>query len=116
MYVYVRSYRRDDEPARQECMDRLVRDLVARDAHRLVIDSRRSQDINDQRTLRRVLGPNPSMSKLAYEHIDSKHESLLWIPDAVAWCHGAGRDWRRRVEPIIAEVVDLDGTITAQSP
>jgi hypothetical protein len=106
--IYSRSWHRDDEPARQICLDRLVCDLVAREAHRLVIDTRRTQDINDERTLRRVLGPHPSASKLVYEHVDSKSESLLWIADAVAWCHGAGRDWRKRVDPIIAAVIDLD--------
>ena len=108
VHIYTRSWHRDDEPARQDCLDRLVRDLVARNAHRLVIDSRRTQDINDERTLRRVLSPFPSASRLVYEHVDSKYESLLWIADAVAWCHGAGRDWRKRVDPVTAAVVDLD--------
>jgi uncharacterized protein DUF3800 len=108
VHIYARSWHRVDEPARQDCMDRLVRDLVARDAHRLVIDSRRTQDINDERTLRHVLGPLPSVSALVYEHVDSKRESLLWIADAVAWCHGAGGEWRKRVDRIIAAVIDLD--------
>jgi hypothetical protein len=106
--IYARSSLRRDEPARQHCLEHLVRDLVVRGAHRLVIDSRRTQDINDVRTLRRIIGPHPSESKLVYEHVDSKSESLLWIGDAVAWCHGAGREWRQRVDPITAAVVDLD--------
>lgn len=116
VHIYTRSYHREDEPARQVCLARLVRDLVARRAHRLIIDSRRAQDINDDRTLRQVLGPHPSSSALRYEHVDSASESLLWIADAVAWCHGAGGDWRRRVKPITAAVVNLDEPRTAQSP
>ena len=108
VHIYARSWHRVDEPARQDCMDRLVRDLIARDAHRMVIDSRRTQDINDERTLRSLLAPLPSASKLVYEHVDSKRESLLWIADAVAWCHGAGGEWRKRVASITAAVVDLD--------
>jgi hypothetical protein len=34
-------------------------------------------------------------------------EPLLWVSDAVAWAMGAGGDWRRRVEPMIDEVVRL---------
>jgi hypothetical protein len=108
VHIYLRSWWRDDEPARQECLARLVRDLLDRQAHRLVIDTRNTQDINDKRTLRRILGPHPSSSLLVYEHVDSTTESLLWIADVVAWCHGAGREWRKRVDPITAAVVDLD--------
>lgn len=106
--VYARSCHRHDEPARQDCVDRLVRDLLARQAHRLVIDSRNEQDIHDERTLRRILGPIPSASQLVYEHVDSTSESLLWIADIAARCFGAGREWRKRIDPILATTVDLD--------
>lgn len=106
--VYTRSWLRDDEPARQDCMARLIGDLQARDAHRLVIDSRNEQDIHDERTLRRLLGPHPSGSQLVYEHVDSTSESLLWIADIAGWCFGAGPEWRKRVDPIVSSVVDLD--------
>jgi hypothetical protein len=106
--LYLRTWHRHDEPARQDCLDRLVRDLLARQAHRLVIDSRDRDDIHDERTLRSVLGPHPSASQLVYEHVDSTTESLLWIADMVAWCYGAGREWRKRVDLITTTVVDLD--------
>ncbi|OLF04246.1 hypothetical protein BLA60_41675 [Actinophytocola xinjiangensis] len=107
--IYIRSWHRDNEPARQVCLARLVGDLVARQAHRLVIDSRNEQDIHDERTLRRFLGPYPSGSKLVYEHLDSTSESLLWIADIAGWCFGAGAEWRKRIDPIVAGVVDLGG-------
>jgi len=108
VHVYSRAWNRYDEPVRQECMARLVADLLNRQAHRLVIDSRSNKDAHDKRTLRHLLGPHPSASRLVYEHVDSTAESLLWIADAVAWCYGAGREWRKRVDPITAAVVDLD--------
>jgi hypothetical protein len=85
----------------------LANDLLARRAHRLVIDSRNEQDIHDERTLRRILGSQPSASQLVYEHVDSTSESLLWVADIVAWCFGAGREWRKRIDPIVSTVVDL---------
>jgi hypothetical protein len=106
--VYSRSWHRRDEPARQECMNRLVQDLLVRQAHRLVIDTRENRDVHDERTLRRVLDPHPSASKLVYEHVDSTIEPLLWIADVAAWCFGAGSEWRKRIDPIITAVVDLD--------
>ena len=107
VYIYTRSCRRLDEPVRQACLAQLVDDLLARQAHRLVVDSRNEQDIHDERTLRRLLGSHPSASRLVYEHVDSTSESLLWIADIVAWCFGAGREWRKRIDPIVSRVVDL---------
>jgi hypothetical protein len=90
--IYLRTWGHRPEPARQECMERLARDLLVRQAHRLVIDTRIERDIHDQRTLRRVLGPLPSASQLVYEHLDSVSDPLLWIADIAAWCHGAGQE------------------------
>jgi hypothetical protein len=104
--IYSRSSRRLDEPARQACFTQLVTDLLARQAHRLV-DSRCEQHIHDERTLRHLLGSQPSASQLVYEHVDSTSESLLWIADIAAWCFGAGREWRKRIDPIVNTVVDL---------
>jgi hypothetical protein len=28
--------------------------------------------------------------------------------DVTAWCFGAGRDWRKRIDPIVAATADLD--------
>ncbi|WP_410622993.1 hypothetical protein [Amycolatopsis sp. cmx-8-4] len=50
-----------------------------------------------------ALGVRPSKTELTYEHVDSTAEPLLWISDAVAWCFGAGGDWRRRASPLITE-------------
>lgn len=102
--VYTCSWHRHDEPARQACMARLVQDLLARQAHRL---TRNVRDAHDERTLRSALGPHPSASLLVYEHVDSTSESLLWIADIAAWCFGAGREWRKRIDPIVSTVVDL---------
>lgn len=105
--VYSQSCPRLDEAARQACCTELVRDLLARQAHRLVIDSRNEQDIYDERTLRRLLGTQPSTSRLVYEHVDSTSESLLWIADIAAWCFGAGRERRKRIDPVVSTVVDI---------
>jgi hypothetical protein len=106
--VYTRSWRQQDELARQDCMEVLVGELLVRQAQRLVIDTRNERDVHDGRTLRGVLGPHPSGSRLVYEHVDSTCEPLLWIADIAAWCFGAGAEWRKRIDPIVSSVVDLD--------
>ena len=79
VHIYSQAMDRHDEPVRQQCMARLVDDLLKRQAHRLVIDSRSNKDVHDQRTLRRLLGPHPSASELVYEHLDSVKESDSWL-------------------------------------
>lgn len=105
--VYTHAYQRGPEPARQACLDRLLADLLRRQAGRLVIDSRREQDRNDEQTIRRVLRRNPGPQRLTWEHRESTSELLLALPDLAAWCYGAGGHWRTRIDPILADVVDL---------
>jgi hypothetical protein len=96
-----------EEKARQRCLERAVHDLLEAGAHRLVFDSRDLRDRHDRVTLQRALGSHPSKTELTYEHLDSVAEPLLWISDAVAWCHGAGGDWRRRIHAMVARVIQL---------
>jgi hypothetical protein len=96
-----------EEQERQRCIDEAVRNLVALRAHRVIIDSREEQDRYDEATIYRALGGRPSETGVTYEHRDSTSTPLLWVPDAVAWCYGAGGDWRRRVQPGIAAVIKL---------
>lgn len=96
------------ERARQTCLAALVADLAEMNAHRLVLDSRRGDDIHDQQTIRRVLGPKPEKTALTYEHVESGVEVLLWLADTVGWCYGAGNPWRSRVRAAVVEVVNTE--------
>jgi hypothetical protein len=44
---------------------------------------------------------------LCYRHVSRQEEPVLWLPDTVAWCHGAGQEWRKRASSLIEGVVDL---------
>ena len=96
-----------EEQDRQRCLAEAVRDLVRLHVRRVVIDSREEQDRHDEATIYRALGGRPSESGVVYEHHDSVSTALLWVPDAVAWCYGAGGDWRRRMQPAVSAVVRL---------
>lgn len=106
--IYYRSCGRQDEPARQACIERITRDLLDRGAHRLVLDSRADRDIHDARTIRKALGRRARETNFVYEHVDSTIEPLLWVADSAAWCFHAGGHWRKRISGIVASVVDLD--------
>ncbi|MEU5259115.1 hypothetical protein [Amycolatopsis sp. NPDC021455] len=95
-----------EESARQRCLALLTEDLLTLRAHRLVLDTRDHRDSHDRHTLQRALGVRPSKTELIYEHVDSTAEPLLWVSDAVAWCFGAGGDWRRRAGRLITEPIE----------
>ncbi|HEU5475867.1 MAG TPA: hypothetical protein VFV67_34960 [Actinophytocola sp.] len=106
--IYTRSCGRQDEPARQDCLAQVIRDLLDRSAHRLVLDSRSHRDTHDEATIRRVIAQHPHPVPLVYEHVGSTSEAMLWIPDAVAWCFARGGQWRTRIGNLIDAVNDLD--------
>ena len=107
--IYTAIYSsKSEENARQMCLQRAVEDLLIERAQRLVLDTRDTRNIHDIRTLQRTLGSHPSKTELVYEHVDSVSEPLLWVSDAVAWCYGAGGDWKRRVMATIDNVHCLE--------
>ncbi|MGH3814146.1 MAG: hypothetical protein ACRDUV_17135 [Pseudonocardiaceae bacterium] len=106
--VYSACHHDGHETARQRCLRQLARDLTAARVHRLVLEGREERDLIDARTLRATLGSQPSFGGVVYEHLESTQEPLLWIPDALGWCYGAGGDWRRRVAAAIGAVIDCD--------
>ena len=86
----------------------LTNDLIDLKAARLVLDSREERNLHDAQTIRTTLGKRPSYSNLSYEHVVSTQDELLWIADVVAWCHGAGGDWARRVRSLVAKETAVD--------
>ncbi|BCB79079.1 hypothetical protein ACFQ1L_12200 [Phytohabitans flavus] len=109
--IYVARGR--DDRARAACLSRAVEDCRRLGAQRLVLESRgQAQDRKDRRTIAQVLagGQHGLKDPMAYLHLQCYEEPALWIPDAVAWCYGAGGQWRMRVGPLIKEIVDLRAT------
>jgi hypothetical protein len=107
-HVVVASYRGgDDQRAREACLGAIVARSRRCGAGVLVLDTRGPyRDALDRRfiasTLRATAGPS-----VQYTHRDSRSEPLLSLPDAIGWAVGAGGMWRRLVEPIVAEVIQV---------
>jgi hypothetical protein len=103
--VYLGSGRPDR--VRAACLTELVRDAVALQAGRVVIESRGlAGDRTDRATIHRFLAPRETPG-FSYEHLCPHDDPALAIADAVAWAYGAGGDWRRRIGPVIAKVAEL---------
>jgi hypothetical protein len=103
VYTSPRSVRR----SREACLDALIADILPAGAERLVIESRRTMDHLDDLVIKAALRQSGT-GRLTYQHATAHEEPLLWLPDAIAWAVGRGGDWRRRAEPLLEKVVDLD--------
>ncbi|WP_285645318.1 hypothetical protein [Lentzea sp. NBRC 102530] len=94
------------ERVRSKLLPLLVEDAIGLGVTRLVFDSR--DPVANGRD-RLVIGTRTKAhdAGLVYEHIQSSAEPALWVSDALAWCHGAGGDWKRRIGPITGTVANL---------
>ncbi|GLY53819.1 hypothetical protein [Lentzea sp. NBRC 102530] len=96
----------DDVRARRLCLSAAATWLQELGVTRLAIESCAHQDTRDRQTLAAVLekvdGP------FTYEHLRPAEDPVLWASDALAWCFGAGGDWRQRIQPMLDAVVRLD--------
>jgi hypothetical protein len=111
--VHLYTGRGRSERVRESCLRRLVDDAVKLNVQRLVLESRgAAPDRHDRRVIAESLRRNadPSVASpptFVYEHLQAHEEPILWISDAVAWCYGAGGQWRVRVSTLIERIVDL---------
>jgi hypothetical protein len=107
------SGRGRSERVRESCLRQLVDDALKLNVQRLVLESRGpAPDRSDRRIIAESLSlqADPAVTDppaLVYEHLQAHEEPALWIPDAAAWCYGAGSQWRSRISVLIARVVDL---------
>lgn len=98
---------KDARAARRACLERLVQDLAAEAAHRLVIEQDESLIRSDREVLYRAVRGHGVAQSLTYEHLTPRNEPLLWILDAAAWCWIKGGHWRRRIDPAVRRVVNV---------
>jgi hypothetical protein len=105
-HVYLGTGR--PEQVRTACLTALIADAGTLGTSRLVIESRGPMpDRRDRATIHQALASRSPWSSFSYEHLCPHDDPILAVADAVAWAHGAGGDWRRRIEPVVAKVIDL---------
>lgn len=102
--LYDASGFHDERKARAACLTALLQDAAEQGAQMLVIEQDDSLVPHDRRLLFDTVRKLGIEGQLRYEHKPPHEESLLWIPDAVAWCWTKKKDWRPRVDPIVQEI------------
>ena len=89
--------------ARMACLRTLCADSRIQVASRMTLDfsTTREQDC-------RIFEEHRSRHKShfpIYQHSPSRHEPLLWVPDAIGWCWGRGGFWKQLIEPCVTSHV-----------
>lgn len=105
--VRARLYSSPGRPpaARIACLRALITDIIGRGVDRLVIEPVESHTLTDRSIIINT-AQRYGVDNLVYEHLEARFEPVLWASDAVAWAHGAGGDWGRRVAAVIEGISD----------
>lgn len=98
-----------ESEAREACLVAMVRDAGNADVTRLVLERDESIVKFDRQVLFRETNRFPDPKKITYEHESASAEPLLWIPDAIAWGHARGGEWKKRIAPLIMGIEYLRG-------
>lgn len=102
--VYDASSYKTDKDARGACLVRMVSDLLALNAERLVLETEDDALKFDKTVIFAQLRVADRADALQYIHMRAYEECLLALPDAIAWCWAKGGSWRARVSGIVVEV------------
>lgn len=90
--------------SRDECFKELVPVLIDKGVTRLTIETC-DQDRDDKSVIGQALVKANAVHQLHFKFVRPTMEPLLATADVIAWAYGAGRDWRRRAEPMIESVI-----------
>jgi hypothetical protein len=101
--IYDASALRGNLWPRDACLAAIIEDAAARKDQLLVLERDDSLVASDRRVIFQSTHKFGCDGTLRYEHRRAYEESLLWIPDAIAWCWAYGGRWRQRVEHLVGE-------------
>ncbi len=84
--------------ARKLCIQALIDDLDTTKHYSIIFDL----DVNhlqaDRSIIAQALKNRSIVARVEYRHTEPKSETLLWLPDALAWTYAKGSDWKRELK------------------
>ena len=99
--------RHSHKKGRDLAVARMTDDAARGQAQRIVVETDHSVVAADKLVIASRLLAAGRDGRTSFHHMLASEESLLALPDAVAWCYAKGGVWRRRVEPLIKEAIVL---------
>lgn len=103
--LYIVEGRAREAEARSAAMGKLAEELLARGSVRLVLERDDSMARGDRRQLAQAF--RGAAAPPIYTHLRARDELVLWVSDAVAWCHQRGGEWPGLCSPLVADVVRI---------
>lgn len=86
---------------REVCLTAIVAHAVEHKCFRIVFERDESTERADRKFLYGEVRKRGLADVFKYDFKASHDEPLLWIPDAIAWSHVKGGDWKRRTKPLV---------------
>jgi hypothetical protein len=107
--IAISAYRGgDDQVARNACIRGLLDTFPRLGVAVAVFDTRdEDRDRADRIEIAAALEAGVGPADLHYTHRGSRDEPLLGLPDAFAWCHGAGGQWKTKIKPKVVRTVKV---------
>lgn len=96
-----------DRVARPLLLRRLVDDITKAHCSSLVIERDLSVETHDRQTIGDRLNELGATRSMTFRHGASPEYPILWIADAIAWCHQKGGHWKTKVQPIVCNEVHI---------
>jgi len=92
---------------REVCLAALVAHAAEQKCFRIVFERDESIEHADRKFLYGEVRKRGLADVLKYDFKAPHDEPLLWIPDAIAWSHVKGGDWKRRIKLLVGGVEEL---------
>lgn len=92
---------------RDACLSGIVAHAAQHSHTKIVIERDESIEKADRQILFREVKRHRLEGTLSYSLEVPHQEPLLWVADAIAWSYTKGGEWRKRADPLIAEITKL---------
>lgn len=97
-----------DAQDRKNCLEALVRELDPNSFHQLWLELDSNHLSQDRANLSRALRESGLSESVQFFHESSRVQTLLWLPDALAWCNTRGGIWKKELQTFDCETVSAD--------
>lgn len=96
-----------EKERRFQCLRALVHDAAELEQAKIIFDLDETLHKWDRQKMIELTRTADTGQRITYAHHSRNADLLLAIPDAIAWCWARGGEWRKRIRPIVRNVVDL---------
>ena len=91
-------------PARERAVRSVARRALTQRPVRIIFELDEAALVNDRRWLREEFGSRPAVE---YQHFTKNSDPMLWVADGIAWAVQRGGRWRKMIDHLVTETVEV---------